>query len=447
MADALRDGDRGELRRRRRSRSRAPCSPSPGPRPRRPRGGRRRRTPAPATCSPPRPPAAREALARTPEQLQVLRDAGVVDAGGRGLSVILDAAETVLTGRRPVPVTAPLGSRQIPVPQPPATRRPDARTDPSYEVMYLLDAEDDAIPALREPLAGLGDSLVVVGGEGLWNVHVHVDDVGAAIEAGHRRRPAAPGPGHPLRRAGRRGARSGRPTAHGPPGRRGRRRPGPGRAVRGGRRASSSRGGPGRRPSTGQLLEAITALRRRRGGRAAQRRRLGAGRRDRRAHRRGRPRGRDPGRRHPDPRAGAGPGRDRRPRARPRLRPGRPRDDRDRPARPPGRGHGRGPAGDDDGRAVRARRRARRGRGRLRGRRRGPVRASPTDVLDRLLGGGGELVTIVGRRRRRRGRAGHPVRGVRRGAPPRCRRRGVRRRPGALPAARCPSSDARRQRR
>jgi dihydroxyacetone kinase-like predicted kinase len=50
--------------------------------------------------------------------------------------------------------------------------------------MYLLDAEEQAIPLLREQLAPLGDSLVVVGGEGLWNVHVHVDDVGAAIEAG-----------------------------------------------------------------------------------------------------------------------------------------------------------------------------------------------------------------------------------------------------------------------
>jgi len=50
--------------------------------------------------------------------------------------------------------------------------------------MYLLDAPDDAIFALRSALAPLGDSLVVVGGDGLWNVHVHVDDVGAAIEAG-----------------------------------------------------------------------------------------------------------------------------------------------------------------------------------------------------------------------------------------------------------------------
>ncbi len=123
--------------------------------------------------------AAREALARTPEQLQVLRDAGVVDAGGRGLSVVLDAAETVLTGRRPTPVTVP-GPR-IPVPVPTHDLTPDG---PAYEVMYLLDAHDEQIPALRATLAGLGDSLVVVGGDGLFNVHVHVDDVGAAIEAG-----------------------------------------------------------------------------------------------------------------------------------------------------------------------------------------------------------------------------------------------------------------------
>jgi dihydroxyacetone kinase-like predicted kinase len=57
---------------------------------------------------------------------------------------------------------------------------------PAYEVMYLLDAPDDCIPGLKQQLRPLGDSLVVVGGEGVWNVHVHVDDVGAAIEAGIR---------------------------------------------------------------------------------------------------------------------------------------------------------------------------------------------------------------------------------------------------------------------
>lgn len=129
--------------------------------------------------------AAREALGRTTDQLKALADAGVVDAGGRGISVILDAAETVLTGRRPTPVTAPIGQHTIPIPQQAAVPENDLTADgPSYEVMYLLDGGEDRIPALKKALASLGDSLVVVGGEGLWNVHVHVDDVGAAIEAG-----------------------------------------------------------------------------------------------------------------------------------------------------------------------------------------------------------------------------------------------------------------------
>ncbi len=125
--------------------------------------------------------AAAEALERTPDQLPVLRQAGVVDAGGRGLCIVLDAAESAYTGRRELRSHAPLGRRVIPIPH--------AGTDlteggPAYEVMYLLDADDALVPGLRRALQPLGDSLVVVGGEGLWNVHVHVDDVGAAIEAG-----------------------------------------------------------------------------------------------------------------------------------------------------------------------------------------------------------------------------------------------------------------------
>ena len=125
--------------------------------------------------------AAREALERTPEQLKTLRDAGVVDAGGRGLCVVLDAAETAVTGKWSVERPPSLGVHAIPVPLPTDDLRPDG---PAYEVMYLLDADDEAVPALRRRLAPLGDSLVVVGGDGLWNVHVHVDDVGAAVEAG-----------------------------------------------------------------------------------------------------------------------------------------------------------------------------------------------------------------------------------------------------------------------
>lgn len=125
--------------------------------------------------------AARVALERTPQQLQLLADSGVVDAGGRGLVVVFEAAETALTGRRRVEPTKERGQKRVPVPLPTNDLTEDG---PAYEVMYLLDAEDTAIPALKAGLAALGDSLVVVGGEGLWNVHIHTDDVGAAIEVG-----------------------------------------------------------------------------------------------------------------------------------------------------------------------------------------------------------------------------------------------------------------------
>jgi uncharacterized protein len=128
--------------------------------------------------------AAAEALEHTPEQLEVLRRAGVVDAGGRGLCVVLDCAEAAYTGRHEL-VQLDQRRHRHALPQPIQVPADDLTEEgPAYEVMYLLEAEDEAIPALRARLAPLGDSLVVVGGEGLWNIHVHVDDVGAAVEAG-----------------------------------------------------------------------------------------------------------------------------------------------------------------------------------------------------------------------------------------------------------------------
>jgi len=197
--------------------------------------------------------AARDALDRTPEQLQVLKDAGVVDAGGRGLCVILDAAETAVTGKRPIGSTAPLGARAIPVPLPTGDLTPEG---PAYEVMYLLDADDQAIPRLRRALAPLGDSLVVVGGDGLWNVHVHVDDVGAAVEAGiETGRPYRIRVTHFAEQVDRRGG-------HLAPARTGRKvvvvAAGAGLEelfAQAGASVVPAR--PGRRPSTGQILEAI----------------------------------------------------------------------------------------------------------------------------------------------------------------------------------------------
>ena len=49
--------------------------------------------------------------------------------------------------------------------------------------MYFLEAPDETIPAFKDVWAGIGDSIVVVGGDGIWNCHIHTDDIGAAIEA------------------------------------------------------------------------------------------------------------------------------------------------------------------------------------------------------------------------------------------------------------------------
>ncbi|MEV6960800.1 DAK2 domain-containing protein [Streptomyces sp. NPDC051207] len=192
------------------------------------------------------------ALADTPAQLPVLRRAGVVDAGGRGLVTVLAALVEALTGEGPGPgggararagAGAGGGSPQARVgsgekadagvapgraegvharvasgdggaharAQAGPAEGPEADVSghgageepgecalescapgaaapqaggPAFEVIYLLEADDAAVARLRERLDALGDSLVVVGGDGLWNVHVHVDDAGAAVEAG-----------------------------------------------------------------------------------------------------------------------------------------------------------------------------------------------------------------------------------------------------------------------
>jgi DAK2 domain fusion protein YloV len=128
------------------------------------------------------------ALARTPQQLPELARAGVVDAGGKGLVVLLDALVEVITG-----VAAP--DAPLPAVRDRPTIRETGSSAYAYEVQHLLDAHGSAVNTLKERLAALGDSLVVVGAgligatdaSGLpvptWNVHVHVNDVGATIEA------------------------------------------------------------------------------------------------------------------------------------------------------------------------------------------------------------------------------------------------------------------------
>jgi DAK2 domain fusion protein YloV len=126
------------------------------------------------------------ALEKTPEQLDILADAGVVDAGGRGLLVLLDSLRSTLTGQATSRTVYEPALRQQPADT--ALRRPG----PQFEVMYLLDDCDAACAGeLHDRLGQLGESVAIAarssgaaGAAGGFSVHVHTDDAGAAVEAG-----------------------------------------------------------------------------------------------------------------------------------------------------------------------------------------------------------------------------------------------------------------------
>jgi len=118
-----------------------------------------------------------EAVARTPEQLQVLREAGVVDAGGAGLVEILRGLAGAVTGEE--------------LPAAPAAEAPSGadsiHLEPSryrYCTVFVVEGEALDRDGLEAQLEQLGDSLVVVGDETALKVHVHTDDPGSALSLG-----------------------------------------------------------------------------------------------------------------------------------------------------------------------------------------------------------------------------------------------------------------------
>ncbi|MFM2181332.1 MAG: hypothetical protein RIR54_626, partial [Actinomycetota bacterium] len=130
--------------------------------------------------------AGRESLAKTPELLPVLKDAGVVDAGGAGFLLFLDSALHVVDGEplpEPENISGPNTEQLIAVMK---RGENDDVVDVSelrYEVMFLLEIDDTKSRAFMQKWGEIGDSIVVVGGDGLYNCHVHTNDIGAAIEA------------------------------------------------------------------------------------------------------------------------------------------------------------------------------------------------------------------------------------------------------------------------
>jgi DAK2 domain fusion protein YloV len=121
---------------------------------------------------------AHQALARTSEQLDVLASAGVVDAGGQAYVLLIDVLVEVLGGEPAQPLIA-VGPPKVAEMQ---LDRPERTGE--YEVMYTLRGTPPSeLDVLRERLSELGHSVVIVGDQAIAQVHVHLGEAGAAVEA------------------------------------------------------------------------------------------------------------------------------------------------------------------------------------------------------------------------------------------------------------------------
>ncbi len=125
---------------------------------------------------------AEKELENTPELLPVLKQAGVVDAGAAGFLLLIVAFLEEVTGLDVV-VPERIFNAALEAAGDSGSDH-DAIAGLRYEVMYLLDATDENIVRFRKRWLELGDSIVVVGGEGTYNCHIHTDLPGPAIEAG-----------------------------------------------------------------------------------------------------------------------------------------------------------------------------------------------------------------------------------------------------------------------
>ena len=131
--------------------------------------------------------AGEDSLNRTPDLLPVLKDANVVDAGGAGYLLLIQCFLYVADGtdiKPPPKATVNVSSLTSPS-ETNIGEKPDV-SELRYEVMFFLDAPESKIDQFKLEWQDIGDSIVVVGGDGLYNCHIHSNDIGESIEAGIR---------------------------------------------------------------------------------------------------------------------------------------------------------------------------------------------------------------------------------------------------------------------
>jgi fatty acid kinase len=124
-----------------------------------------------------------EAVARTPEQLQVLKDAGVVDAGGAGLLELVRGITAAVRGE-PLPQPGELSPTSTEGIGLAAIHQELSKY--RYCTVFLIEGNELDRGALESELEQLGDSLLVVGDADAIKVHVHTDDPGKALSIGTR---------------------------------------------------------------------------------------------------------------------------------------------------------------------------------------------------------------------------------------------------------------------
>lgn len=124
-----------------------------------------------------------QALAHTPNQLAILKQAGVVDSGGQGLVYILEGMLRQVHGERVAVVTAPVVTPALPQPAQALAAPADGLEFP-YDVQFILMGQELNVNTVRDTIDAMGDSTVVVGDERTIKVHVHVKDPGMPISYG-----------------------------------------------------------------------------------------------------------------------------------------------------------------------------------------------------------------------------------------------------------------------
>lgn len=126
---------------------------------------------------------AKEVLARTPDMLPVLKEAGVVDSGGQGLLEVLNGAYNAFLGKEIDYSAIGAGSGTTMV-KPGAQAETDIKFGYCTEFIIMLDKEFTAKDEteFKAYLESIGDSIVCVADDDIVKIHVHTNDPGLAIQ-------------------------------------------------------------------------------------------------------------------------------------------------------------------------------------------------------------------------------------------------------------------------